>query len=146
MIFWKFRFEELKKFIDKYKIRPTPKNNKELYSWTQHQINIFKKQGKIMINNNKELYHLWYNFVNNEKYKKYFLNYEQNWKINLKELKNFIDTKNARPTPITNSTLCSWMQSQIKNSKERKYIMKNNEIYKLWTDFINNDKYKKYFE
>ena len=32
-----------------------------------------------------------------------------------------------------------------KNYKTKKEIMSNEEIYNLWTEFINNDKYKPYF-
>ena len=34
---------------------------------------------------------------------------------------------------------------QTKNYKNQSYIMKENNIKKLWEDFINSDQYKKYF-
>jgi hypothetical protein len=38
------------------------------------------------------------------------------------------------------------MQQQlIKVKNKRSSIMKDENIYNLWTEFINNDKYKKFF-
>jgi len=34
---------------------------------------------------------------------------------------------------------------QQQNYKNKKNIMKDENIYNLWTEFINNDKYKKFF-
>jgi len=45
-----------------------------------------------------------------------------------------------------NKNLCSWISTQITNSKERKQIMQIDEIYSLWTEFVNNARYKKYFD
>jgi hypothetical protein len=38
-----------------------------------------------------------------------------------------------------------WIGTQQTNYKKKDNIMKNEEIYDKWTDFINDDKYKKYF-
>ena len=95
---------------------------------------------------NDEIYTLWNEFINDARYKKYFdLDNVRDWKIKLEELKNFIDTNNAKPHRIKNKELNCWIYTQLKNEKERKQIMKNNEIYTLWTEFITNSRYKKKF-
>jgi hypothetical protein len=41
--------------------------------------------------------------------------------------------------------LGSWIGTQQQSYKNKEYIMKDDMIYKAWTDFINNDMYKEYF-
>ena len=38
-----------------------------------------------------------------------------------------------------------WLSHQIENYKTKRNIMKDDIIYNTWTNFINDDKYKKYF-
>jgi len=98
---------------------------------------------------NLDIYNKWYDFINNEKYKTYFISNEDEWKNNLKELKIYIDNNNKRPSQCNKNNnikiLGNWIQNQIRNYKEKTYIMTNIEIYNDWTNFINDDKYKKYF-
>ena len=94
---------------------------------------------------NDEIYNLWNEFINDSIYKKYFISNEDDWKVKLEELKEFININNARPTQKTNEDLHSWLSNQLSKSKQKQQIMKNNEIYSLWIEFINNVKYKQYF-
>ena len=41
--------------------------------------------------------------------------------------------------------LYHWLLTQKASYKDKKQIMKNQEIYNKWTEFINDPKYKKYF-
>ena len=141
---WKIKLAEVKQFIDTNNFRPTQKTNKELHGWLSNQLNNSKERKQIM--QIDEIYSLWTEFVNNARYKKYFdLDNVRDWKIKLAEIKLFIDTNNSRPTQNMNKELYGWLSTQITNSKERKYIMKIDEIYSLWTEFVNNARYKKYF-
>jgi antitoxin component HigA of HigAB toxin-antitoxin module len=91
----------------------------------------------------------WENFINDTKYKIYFMSNEENWNINFEAVKKYIDENNKRPsTENKNNNIKSlgyWISDQQKYYKERKYNMANDNIYQQWTNFINDDKYKKYF-
>ena len=39
-----------------------------------------------------------------------------------------------------------WLITQITNNKKKIEIMKDEKIYNLWTEFINDGKYKIYFQ
>ena len=98
---------------------------------------------------NEKIYKIWTEFINSDKYKPYFISNEENWKTKLEEVKNYIDTNNKKPSGSDKNTLIKtlgmWIGSQSRNYKIKECIMSNEEIYKLWTEFINNDKYKPYF-
>ena len=96
---------------------------------------------------NDEIYKLWNEFITDKRYKKFFdLDNIRDWKIKLEEVKQFIDTNNARPTLRTNKQLNQWLSDQLKKIKTKTEIMKIDEIYKLWTEFVSDARYKKYFE
>ena len=94
------------------------------------------------------VYNIFNNFINDIKYMKYFNIYKDNvrdWKIKLDKLKQFIDDNLARPTLKTNKELHKWLSHQITNSKKRLEIMKDDEIFNSWNEFINDDRYSEYF-
>jgi hypothetical protein len=96
---------------------------------------------------NEIYYNKWTNFKNSDKYKNYFnLNNVKDWKNNLKELIQFIDLNNCRPQSHNNSKLCNWTHTQNTNYKQKISLLKIEEIYNIWTEFINDAKYKKYFD
>ena len=145
---WLKRLEEVKEYIDEYKKTPSTKDkDTKLGMWISHQKKNYKKNTKIM--SNTEIYKLWTEFINDEKYKKYFLSNEEIWNLNLEEVKEYIDE--YKKTPLTKDkdnkikTLGKWISHQKENYKKKKFCMSNTEIYKLWTEFINDEKYKKYF-
>ena len=98
---------------------------------------------------NLEIYDKWIEFITCEKYKKYFTSNEEEWLINLDSVKKYIDENNEKPSQNNKSInirkLGYWISDQIHNHKFKKCIMKNPEIYDKWTEFINCEKYKKYF-
>ena len=98
---------------------------------------------------NKEIYNKWTVFINSEKYKKYFMSNEDIWLNNLKELENYINKNNKRPSSKDENKdikfLGCWISTQSKNYNKNENIMNNKEIYNKWTEFINDQKYKKYF-
>ena len=96
---------------------------------------------------NDNIKKLWKEFVNDPKYKKYFLSNEDEWKLNLEWIINYIDKNNKRPSEVNEKTkyYSKWIGTQIGNYKNNKHIMENDNIKKLWENFINDPIYKKYF-
>jgi len=92
---------------------------------------------------NEEIYNKWTEFINN--YKIY--SNEDSWIESLNQVKKYIDENNKRPSSTDKNTgiktLGSWISKQQTNYKKKEEIMKNEEIYNKWTEFINN--YKVYF-
>ena len=66
----------------------------------------------------------------------------------MEEVKKYIDKNDKRPKGYDKNIhikkLGHWINSQQANYKKEN-IMKTEEIYNKWTEFINDDKYKKYF-
>ena len=88
-------------------------------------------------------------FINDDKYKIYFYDNSITWINNLEKIKLYIDENNKRPNSNDKNkeikSLGIWMVSNQLKYKIKKEIMKIDEIYNKWTNFINDDKYKKYF-
>ena len=98
---------------------------------------------------NDIIYQLWSEFINNIKYKKYFISNEDEWIETLNQVQEYIDENNKRPSTVDKNkqikTLGNWISTQIKNYKNKEKIMKNDDICKLWNQFINHTKYIQYF-
>ena len=92
---------------------------------------------------NEEIYNKWTEFINN--YKIY--SNEDSWIESLNQAKKYIDENNKRPSSEDKNTeiktLGIWICVQKRNYNKKECIMKNEEIYNKWTEFINN--YKIYF-
>ena len=149
---WIEIFNEVKKYIDENNKRPPIRNqnnkNNKLGTWVITQIVNFQK--KIQIMSNLKIYNIWNEFINTEKYKKYFISNEEEWANNLNKLKLYFDENNKRPSindkNINVKYLGNWFFKQIYNYKNKKQIMFNDDIYNKWTIFINDNKYKIYFD
>jgi hypothetical protein len=74
---------------------------------------------------------------------------EKEWYNNLEQIKQYIDKNYQRPSARNKNKkikqMGSWISTQQKNYKKKTYIMKNQAIYDKWTEFINDDKYRKFF-
>lgn len=148
---WYIKLNEIKEYIDKYNKLPylTHKNMniKKLNRWYNSQIQNYNK--KLQIMQDEEIYDKWEKFINDDKYKKYFISNVDKWLKKLEETKIYIDNNEKRPHEkhenITIRKLGNWVSSQVTNHKKKIQIMQNKEIYDKWTKFINDDKYKKYF-
>jgi len=140
---WLEKLEEVKKFINENGRRPTKEDNKYLNKWLSHQITNFNNQIKSMKDNKN--YIEWCKFINDVKYSKYFIDNITKWKQVLEEVKKFIDKNKKRPTKRKSIKLSGWIRVQIINYNKKINIMKNEEIYELWTEFVSNEKYNKYF-
>lgn len=105
---------------------------------------------KIQIMKYQNMYNAWNNFINDKKYKKYFQSPGDYWFQTLNEVINYINKKNKRPSNHDQDKeikqLGNWIGIQKQNYKTKKQIMSNKEIYCKWTNFINDKKYKIYFQ
>ena len=144
-------FDKVKQYINTNNKKPIKRDkNKEIQilgSWVSTQQKNYNKKLDIM--KNQEIYNKWTEFKNNDKYKEYFLSNAEMWNNHFEEVKKYIDTNNKRPNKYDKNKeiqiLGSWISTQKKNYTKKQDIMKDQEIYNKWTEFINNDKYKEYF-
>jgi hypothetical protein len=84
---------------------------------------------------------LWKDFINNDKYKKYFLSNKEKWRLNLERVKKYIDENKKKPL---DKILSIWIYNQKIKYHKKEYIMSNKTIRHLWEDFINE--YKMFFK
>ena len=146
---WENRLEEVIKYIDDNKKRPSQSNKdktiKSLGRWISDQQKNYKTKSNIM--KSEIIYNQWYLFINNDKYKEYFLSREEIWNITLEKVIKYINEHNKLPS-INNTdknimSLKYWITAQKRNYKYHKEIMKNDMIYKKFGDFL--ETYKEYF-
>ena len=140
---WFISFNKYKSFINKNHKLPTQKSNKILSQWGQTQKQNYKIGKDIM--KNLKIYNKWSEFINDEKYNKYFLTNDKKWFFRLNEYKSFIDENQELPTQKSNKRLWEWRQTMYRLYKNRTYIMQNNKIYDAWGAFMNDEKYRKFF-
>jgi len=141
----------VKKYIDDNNKKPSSSDkNKEIKSyntWITRQHSYYLNN-KCLLKNNK-IKNLWIEFINDSKYKKYFISDEDNWLNTLEIIKKYIDDNNKRPSHYDkNKQIQSyghWISNQNTNYKDNLSIMKNKKIITKWELFINDTKYKKYF-
>ena len=156
---WLKNLNDVKKYIDINSSRPSPHdtnitylssynvNSKYLGEWiSSQQKNYSKKKGEMK---NEEIKKLWESFICDEKYKIYFIDNKTIWIQNFNKLKNFIDKNNIKPSQKSDNketnVLGNWLHAQKKNYKDKIKIMKDEKIYKMWKEFIEDPKYSKYF-
>jgi len=75
---------------------------------------------------------------------------EERWANNLALVKEYIDENNKLPLrSVDGSSLGRWFSGQKNNYDPDitmcKQGMKNEEIWNLWTEFINDENYRHYF-
>lgn len=89
----------------------------------------------------------WEEFINNIKYKKYFVSNDDAWLLNLENVKIFMDKYNKRPSQLDknkeNRYLGHWLVTQSTNYDNKEDIMKNDNIRKIWED-LKKSNYKEY--
>jgi hypothetical protein len=144
---WENTLKLLEKYIIKNNNLPSTidKNNKIkiLGSWVSHQQQNYKNNKEIM--KNKNINKIWKEFIEN--YKQYFISNEEIWASKLQLVKDYIIKNNKNPSSKDKNkeikTLGYWLTTQQQNYKNNKYIMKNENINKIWEEFTEN--YKQYF-
>jgi superfamily II DNA or RNA helicase len=149
---WDEKLEWVKRYIDDNGKRPLQQDeNKEIRShgsWLRNQHGNYINNKQIM---KDDIRNKWITFINDSKYKKYFLSNEDDWNNTLELVKKYIDDNNKRPSnkdKDKNKIIQSygtWIGTQQDNYKNKTFIMKNEEIYNKWYEFITDSKYKKYF-
>jgi len=148
---WIINFQEMKDYINKYKKLPSQydknKNIKTLAIWICAQKTNYKLKKCIL--SNPEFYNMWYNYINDNTYKNYFYTNIEIWHNKLHNAKIYIDTHSKLPSPIdkdkTIAEIGIWIGTQKKNFINKIDIMHNEEIYNVWLNFTNSEKYSKYF-
>jgi superfamily II DNA or RNA helicase len=145
---WYEMLEKVKKFIDEHGKRPTRKDDKNLQEWLVHQLEYFEKMVGLMKIN--IIYDAFKNFINHDKYNKYFMIYYQrvkDWNLKLKDFTDFIDINKRLPKPKkaneTERKLCKWFQHNTTDYKNIRNSLKKNENRIQWMIML--DKYKEYF-
>ena len=65
----------------------------------------------------QEIYDAWTEFINDERYKEYFMSNEEQWYENLKKVKEFMDTHQKRPSSTNEEekSLGLWIHNQKTN-------------------------------
>jgi superfamily II DNA or RNA helicase len=120
------------------------KNIGSLGSWVSTQKQNYKNKKNTIMENNVIIKE-WENFV--EKYSTLFMTGEEKWLEKLREVEKYIQKYNKIPSQADKETdviiLANWICMQKIKYKERKEIMKNEEIKIIWEDFI--EKYQELF-
>jgi len=150
-IIWSNTLENVKKYIDENKKRPSQvdkdKEIQTLGCWICHQKKNYKTKSYIM--SSEEIYNQWTNFINDDKYKEYFLDNDIIWYNTLEQVKKYINDNKKKPSHHDEDKeikkIGYWIDVQKRNYKTKSYIMSSEDIYNKWTDFINDDKYIEYF-
>lgn len=148
---WINMLTDVKKYIDSNNRRPSQKNEgneiKRMGHWLSTQQKIYTKKTEIMKNEN--IRKLWEDFINDAKYKEYFLDNNTIWINMLENVKKYIDENEKKPSQKSDNIevrqMGKWLSDQLLTYKKKERIMKNETIYKLWEDFIGDAKYKEYF-
>ena len=96
------------------------------------------------------MYNKYTEIITDVRYMQYFLSFEESWCISLDAVKVYIDLNNKRPsctdTDKVTRQLGQWITDQQRNYKKRQYIMKTDEIYNKYTEFITDVRYMQYFK
>jgi HJR/Mrr/RecB family endonuclease len=135
--------EQLKKYIDENNKTPSTIDKniviKQLGKWLGRQKTNYDKKTYIM--QDKTIYDIWTKFINDVKYKQYFISNVGLWKQTLEQLKKYIDENNKTPSQtdknIVIKQLGTWLGHQKTNYDKKTYIMQDKTIYDIWTKFIN---------
>jgi hypothetical protein len=147
---WKLTLDKVKEYIDNNNKKPSSlyenKEIKKLGIWLSYQNYNYKK--KIRNMKNKIVRKLWEDFINDDKYKKYFICNKEVWKKKLEFVKKYIDKNKKRPPQTSKNKNIKkhgqWLNNQLNNYKNKQKTMSNKTIRHLWEDFINQ--YKIYFK
>ena len=146
---WIFKLNKTKQYIDDNEDKPTyykckSKEDKELGKWLDHQISNSKTDMK-MFSGDSKIKEQWNQFINDEKYKIYFISQEEQWIVKLKNCKDFIKENKRRPNTKSEikeeRTMGYWITNQIKNYKNKCEILGESEsLQKIWITFISDIK------
>ena len=145
---WETNLNEVKAYIDKNKKRPLNHDNddniRKYANWISKQQQRYQNKDKSMLTSN--IRKLWENFINDDKYKEYFICRKEEWILQLESVIEYIVENKKRPSRTDKNKeikkLSIWISVQSYNYKNRRGYVYNEINRHLWEDFIN--KYKDY--
>ncbi len=148
MYTWDQKLQMVKNWIDLNQKRPNKLSNnleeKQFGNWIGHQIDSYNKKAI----KDKKILTSWTNFINDEKYSKYFITYSDNWNVNFEKFKDFVNTNKSRPSQLSKDpsekVLAQWYSDQQKKLKANKFI--SEDIKNQWVNFISDENYIEYFK
>ena len=145
---WGEKLQNIKKYIDEHKCKPNidivDANIRSMAQWISDQNKNFKKEQKIM--KSEETRNRWKNFI--DEYSEYFKSNKETWNDTLIKVKTYIDENKCRP-PTTSidpqiKSMGKWITQQTENYNDKKNIMKIDDIYNKWGEFVTQ--YYDYFK
>ncbi len=144
---WNSKLDKLKTYIDTHKERPDKCSKDDttriLSNWVSTQVQCYKKRSDIM--EDEDTYNKWNTFVNSTEYSQYFIDNNTAWCNTLSSVKTYIDEHNKRPSRSSKDSnikyMGTWIINQTRNYKIKDRSMKDDIIYNMWTEFINDPKY-----
>ena len=142
---WKNKLEKVKKYIDENNKLPSSysknKQSNALNSWFKKQI--FRYKNKIYMMKIIEIYDIFTQFMKNYEY--LFIDNNTKWKISFEKIKIYINENNKLPASndknIEIKILFKWLKTQKRNYKTQTSIMKEKEIYDMFTQFMKEYEY-----
>jgi hypothetical protein len=148
---WILKLEEVNRYILENNKLPSSENTNKtiasLRNWIFTQEKNYRENAFI-IKNNDNIKKIWEDFVNKNNI--LFGTSEQKWFRRFNKLKDFVINNNRYPNEHINCNdkyeikLGYFVNANQENSKNNTQIMKNNNIKKLWDDFISeyDEKFK----
>ena len=145
---WLTNLKEVEAYIDKNKKRPfnrdKDKNIRKYANWISRQQRRYQKKDKSMLPSN--IRKLWEDFINDDKYKEYFICRKEEWELYLESVIEYIVENKKRPSRTDKDKeikkLGRWISEQKYNYKKRRGHVYDEINRHLWEDFIN--KYEDY--
>jgi len=146
---WIENKNKVEDYIQKYNKLPSQankdKNISSLASWVSSQKQNYKNKEHIM-KNNSIIVKEWEYFI--EEHSILFRTNEEAWMDTLHKVCEYIKEHNKRPSATNKdkgiSLLGNWFSSNKQNYENKEQIMGNEEIRKIWEDFVN--KYQEVFK
>jgi polyhydroxyalkanoate synthesis regulator protein len=144
---WQNKLQSVVEYINHNSQLPssTDKNKKikKIGVWISVQKRNYKNQKEIM--KNEHIYNAFTNFLKN--YEEYFLSNEELWQNKLRSVCEYIYQYSQLPSRSDKNEkikhLGKWISHQKQNYKNKKFIMKNEQIFNKFTELL--IKYKQYF-
>jgi len=138
---WLYNLSKLKKFIIECNRLPVKSDDKKLLMWLVNQKYKYKRKIKIM--SEEKYIKKWENLIKDKRFKHLFLSYEERWYRNFNILKQYVNKHNELPRYLNMEYqyLYNWIKQQNYNYINQSNAMKKKEIYELWHNFKNKNKY-----
>lgn len=158
---WKNTHHKMCEFIDSNRKSPSygskDPSEKKLGQWISNQKKNYNSVGpefsKNIMKNCQETWQIWRDTLADEKYSEALADPVQDWKNKHCKMRKFIETNCRSPSPHskhpTEKKLGRWISTQKANYDETcsvfsKQIMKNPEIWQIWTNTLADSKYNKH--